>query len=203
MSLVLLAACAPVRTLIAPHAEYAAYRPTRTAVSLDERLEKAREYLDRYPEGTFAPEVRAFLDRGEAAFYAAHADSIDGLEVYLRAMPTGAHAAAARERLAQLRARKAEREETGVATIAEAKHVAQEHSRARIREVFAHWIDALLDPAPWQGPLLEAPRELIVPWSLSLPSPSCAPMEPPEDGAVTRCKKTLDLAFSLPGSGRT
>jgi hypothetical protein len=192
-----LASCSPFRDVTASVQEYAAYRPTRVAPSLHDRILAANLYLDRYPRGVFADDVRSRRGRAEAAFFASKEGSIAGLEAYLRALPEGPHATAAKDRLLVLRAEKAQREETGLAAIAEASLARATWERARVRQVTTQWIGAFLDPAAWRGSLVDAPGDVIVPWALSLPPPVCRAIEPPRGAAVRRCNKVVELPFAV------
>jgi hypothetical protein len=196
-----LAACGPVRAVIAPVDEYAAYRPSRTSFGLEQRIEAASQYLAKYPEGAFVEAARADLARDETAFYASKRGSIAGLEAYLRILPKGKHAGEASNRLTLLRSQRAQREEAGVAEAAEAEHARVSAQRVRVRETVMGWVAAFLDPAPWKSPLVDAPRALIVPWALSLPTPVCADIEPPEGARARRCVKRSTLRYMVPIDG--
>lgn len=97
--LFLLGGCAPFFTSTE---DYASYRATRTANSLDERMQALRIYLDEHPEGAFASEVKSFYERAEPLYFEVRKSTIVGLRAYLEALPNGPHAEEARARLSAL-----------------------------------------------------------------------------------------------------
>src|SRR5262249_3494945 len=71
--------------------DYAAYRATRVAPTLEERLAAAQRYLRDRPQGAFQDEVRAAFDHAEGVYYGSKRGSITGLYAYLEALPSGPH----------------------------------------------------------------------------------------------------------------
>jgi hypothetical protein len=179
-----LGACGGASTFLTSPDEYAAYRATRVEPTLEARLSAASAYLARYPGGAFAHEVRAWLRRVEPVYYDAKRGSAAGLAAYLRVLPAGAFAREAALRLGELRRA---REVADVAPAAEtaSRIDAEQEQRRRVREEIAAWVGRFLDPAAWRGPLSEAPAEVLVPYSVALPPPSCRLLEDDEMAAIT------------------
>ncbi|WP_437683286.1 tetratricopeptide repeat protein [Sorangium sp. So ce131] len=201
-----LAGCASSRPLLASHGDYAAYRATRVSRTLDERLAAASAYLARYPDGAFAGEVRVYLARAEPVYYASKRGSAAGLTAYLAALPRGAFSADARFRLGQLiRARNTGDLLSRAAQETEARLAKERAERERVREELTAWLRRFLDGEAWGRPLAQAPAEVVVPFSLTLPAPTCAPAPAPVDeragpGALV-CAKRIELPFTVKAEG--
>jgi hypothetical protein len=205
-----LAGCAALRPIVAPPDDQAAYRETRVAETIDDRLAAAEAYLERYPEGLHLAEVRAYFERAEPVLFEARRGSAGGLESYLRALPHGPHA---REALALLRGLREARDtpdEAGrQASATEARLARAAAKRAAARDAVAAWVGRFLDPAAWRGPLASAPAELVVPWSLGLPAPACREADAGEaasadEGApakrpagARRCTKMVEVEYPV------
>ena len=202
--------CAKVAFFAAPD-DYAAYRATRLGPTFEARLGAAEDYLDRFPEGAFRAPVAAYFERAEPIYFRAKQGSAAGLAAYLRALPRGPHRAEAEGRLAALAAARVGREPT----LAEVTKLGASLDRAaaerrRARAALTDWLGRLLDADLYRAPLIEAKASFIVPWSLALPSPLCAPLSREEgaettpfevEGAVRRCVKLLELPYTLVGNG--
>jgi hypothetical protein len=193
--------CAAARPILTPPDDWAAYRRTRTAPSLDERLAAGEAYLEHFPDGAFRGDVRAWFDRAEPAFFDARRADAKGLEGYLRALPHGPHA---REAYALLRVEREGRDspdEAGrQAAATEARLAMAAAKRAAARDAVAAWGARFLDPAAWSGRVAEAPAALVVPWSLGLPAPSCRSYA--EVGAAVppggrRCTKIVEIEYPV------
>jgi hypothetical protein len=199
--------CATPVAYLASPADYAAYRQTRVAPTLEARLKAADEYLTRFPDGSFQPYVRPWFERAELVFYKAKQGSLAGLEDYLRTLPRGPHGDEAAGRRSALKATRENREaELAVASSLTAKLDRASAERRAVRLSLATWIGRFLDAEVWKAPLSQARAELIIPWSLELPSPSCAPLEAPQRadlpaGAVRRCAKILELPYAVTVDG--
>jgi hypothetical protein len=207
--LVAAAGCATPVAFIASPDDYAAYRKTRIASSLEARLSAADQYLTRFPQGAFQPRVRAWFDRAELVFFRSKQGSVAGLEAYVRTLPRGPHRDEAE---GLLRGRKAAREnrqaELGVASSVTAKLDRASAERRGVRAEITAWIGRFLSAEVWKAPLSQAKAELIIPFSLELPSPSCGPVQAPEprdpalpSGAARRCAKLLELPYSVTVGG--
>lgn len=195
--------------------DWAAYRETRVAPTLEQRLEAAQRYLKDHPGGVFRDEVRAYFDHAEALYYESKKDSRAGLEAYLSALPNGPHKEAAKDRIDQLYA--LTRKEADEASAAALSRVSGPAARARtkVREDLTAWIERFLDPAVFRAPLSEARASVVIPFSLSLPSPHCqlldsappkqARVAPPgpragkadSESAFRRCTKLISLPYEI------
>jgi hypothetical protein len=201
--------CTAGERLVMSANEYGVYRRARASETLEDRLSASQEYLIRYPSGTYAPDVRAFFTRTEAAYFADAKQSIEGLEAYLRALPRGPNAKEAAIRLRDLRALdKAERTDlAGKAVVIDATVAREAERRKAVRDRIEQWLGLFLDPAVLAAPMIEAKASVIVPWSLALPWPICertgagpdAPKGPP--GAARRCTKLLQLDYRATEDG--
>lgn len=190
--------CSAAR-LTAPVGDYAAYRATRTRPRQGDRLAAAVRYLERYPKGAFAAEVRSALEQQEPAFFLARRGSVAGLEAYLRALPQGAHAGEATKELRWQREAAAHRDAAGTrAAAVEARFARAAAERERVRSTVTRWLALVADPRLYDAPLGQAPAELLVAWTLSLPRPRCTV----EDDGARHCVKVLELPYALPIEGR-
>jgi hypothetical protein len=194
---VLSTGCA-VSRLTAPVDDYRAYRATRTREHQEDRLSAAVRYLERYPRGVFAAEVRASLELQEPSFFLAKRGSVAGLVAYLSALPSGAHAAEANKELRALRDTAEHRDAMGLqAAAVEARFERAAAAREHVRKTVLRWLAFATNPRLYEAPLAEAPAELIVAWRLSLPQPACAA----SDDGGRRCVKLIELPYALPIDG--
>lgn len=192
--------CAAGRPLVASPSDYAGYRATRVAPTFDERLAAAALYLKQHPDGAYLADVRRYFERAEPVFFRSKNRSMAGLKAYLRALPRGPHSGEAAERLMELRARYDTQPESRAVVAAVDRRLDRAAAqRSAVRESVQRWLDRFLDPGAWQGPLSEAPADLVVAWSLGLPAPGCAAGEDRQEGR--RCTKLLELPFNLPVAG--
>lgn len=188
-----LAGCAP-KQLVAPTGDWAAYRSTRVARGAGDRLAAAVRYLERYPDGDFAEEVRARFEKDEPAYYARSARDARGLWAYLTALPSGPHAAEARDKLEEARLRSARPDALVAMAKATSARLAQaQRERDAVRETFVRWLGAVTDPELYARPVSEAPASFIVGWALAVPEPRCE-----LTGAWRRCFKGQSLPFTIP-----
>lgn len=185
---------------IAAPSDYAGYRATRVAPTFEDRLAAAQRYLVEHPDGRYKDQVRAAFDPAEEAFFASKKGTRIGLEAYLAALPRGPHEAAARRRLAELdtsaRSRTAELDRT-VAEVEARVSGPRAAERARVRAEIQGWLDRFLDRATWSAPIAASKASLVVPFSLSLPAPRCALLDPPEGAVARRCAKLTGLPYSV------
>jgi hypothetical protein len=187
---------------IASQGDYAAYRATRVGATFVDRLSAAQRYLDEHPDGRYKAEVRAFFDPAEELFYADKKGSKAGLESYLAVLPTGPHKEQVARRIGEIetaeRSRLAEMERTTSEVEARVSGPGAA-ARARVRAELSGWLARLLDRATYAAPLQAAAASLLVPYSLSLPSPRCALLDPPEGAAARRCAKLVELPYAVEG----
>ena len=70
LALLALAGCADaVQRVAVPVPEYTVYRQFRVADTAESKLGAGYQYLQAYPEGTYRPEVRAWLAQASAAYF--------------------------------------------------------------------------------------------------------------------------------------
>ncbi|WP_437942362.1 hypothetical protein [Sorangium sp. So ce341] len=199
-----LSGCASRPALLASHDDYAAYRATRVSRTLEGRLAAASAYLERHPEGAFAADVRAYLARAEPIYYAAKRGTAAGLAAYLATLPRGAFREDATRRLrALVRERSAGDLLSRAARETDAQLSRQRAERARIREELAAWLRRFLGREAWGRPLAEAPAEVIVPFSLTLPAPRCAPAGERAAPGAAVCAKRIALPFVVNAGGES
>ncbi|WP_437932239.1 hypothetical protein WMF37_24300 [Sorangium sp. So ce291] len=200
----LLSGCASRPALLASHDDYAAYRATRVSRTLEGRLAAASTYLERYPQGAFAGEVRAYLARAEPIYYAAKRGTAAGLTAYLATLPRGAFRGDATHRLRELvRDRSAGDLLARGARETEAQLSRQRAARARVREELAAWLNRFLGKAAWGRPLAESPAEVIVPFALTLPAPRCVPADGRAGPGAVVCAKRVELPFVVNAEGES
>ncbi len=192
--------CASGRGLVSSASDYAAYRQTRVAPTFDDRLAAAARYLDERPSGRFRAEVGAYFSDAEAVYWQRQQKTKTGVEAYLAALPRGPHHEAASQRLAEIEER-ARARARATEIVEQRVSGAAATARARVREVFQDYLAGFLDRAVYDAPLSQAAAALIVPYSLALPSPRCAPIDPPEGAAAHRCAKVVELPYSVEGAG--
>lgn len=190
--------CGSLASYTAPSGDYAAYRSTRLGVSFDARVSAAATYLERYPQGAFAVEVRRYFEQAEPVFYGAKSGSIPGLMGYLRALPKGPHSEQALSELRSLQKRQTDEEEMRGAVEMGARLSLRTMERTRVRTEIEAWVGRFLDAGVWSRPLMEAPDELIVAWRLGLPQPVCGEPEAGEPSEYARrCSKLLELPYTV------
>lgn len=189
------ASCAATRSLGASAGDWSAYRATRVSGSLEGRLAASVRYLERYPEGTFAPDVRAWFASAEPVYFEVKRQSAAGLYAYLATLPRGPHAADARDTLRRFEARTTVEGFDASALRADARIAAAAASRAEARGEILGYAWSFLDPDAWSRPLGEAKAELVTRWSLRVPRPVCQFDDGAPGGGVRRCAKILELPY--------
>ncbi|WP_437738115.1 hypothetical protein [Sorangium sp. So ce1335] len=199
-----LSGCASRPAILASADDYAAYRATRVSRTFEGRLAAASNYLERYPDGAFAGEVRAYLARAEPVYYAAKRGTAAGLTAYLATLPRGAFREDAAHRLrALVRDRNAGDLLARAARETEAQLSRQRAARARVREELAAWLRRFLGSDAWGRPLAEAPAEVVVPFSLALPAPRCASADERAGPGAVVCAKRIELPFAVSAGGES
>jgi hypothetical protein len=196
---VALAGCNAGRVFVASPGDWAEYRRVRLAETLDERIAAAFEYLERRPDGMYAERVRRYFERVEPLYYKARQRSIAGLEAYLSALPRGPHAEDALGELVLRRGAARDRSlaERSVDALGRRLDAGRE-ARREAADLLLAWVERLLTPALWRAPLADAPAELLLPWRLALPAPSCVPSDAP---TTLRCDKPLVRRFGVVEDG--
>jgi hypothetical protein len=183
------------RRVTAPASDYADYRAVRVASSVPLRLQAAARYLDLHPDGSFHEEVADWFAKIERLFYEASADSPQGMQAYLAALPKGPHAANAQQRLDAFRdtAKAAAGERlVAMAAVFEKRLAAAAQSREDVLTAYSSWLRRLVDFDGWGRPLDEASDEVKKAWSEG-PVPRCEP---------DRCTKLLEIPYELEVGGK-
>ncbi len=155
-----LLACAACRTLTAPPAELEDYRAFRVAAAEGTRLARAKRYVDRYPRGVFADEVRRAFDAEEPRYFARAQASREAARDYLVDLPDGPHAPAARALLRALGTTMEDAELSDVAARARSEGAHLEALAARRRlvgQTLTKAMEALLDPHLLGAPAADLP----------------------------------------------
>jgi hypothetical protein len=153
-------ACVVGRQLVADNGELASYRAFRVAAHEGARLRGAQRYLEAYPNGQWASEVRAAFEEEEPAYFEQAKSSRDSVRDYLVDLPRGPHADAALSLLVALDARVEDVETARLlrdARRTEASLESAASKRRRIGETIADTMAALLDPSLYGAPLADAP----------------------------------------------
>ena len=196
-----LAACQP-QAFIASPSDYAGYRATRVAPTFEGRLAAAQRYLEEHPDGRFREEVRSFFNPAEEAFFTVNKGTKDGLRAYLATLPTGPHREQAARRIGEIetaeRSSRAEMDRSSAEVTARVSGRAA-RERTRVREEIQAWVGRFLERGAFTEPLAAASADLVVSFSLSLPSPRCTLLEVPEGAVARRCVKLLELPYSVEG----
>ncbi|MCS6899648.1 MAG: hypothetical protein RMJ98_08400 [Myxococcales bacterium] len=182
------------RALSSPE-EYEAYRTTRVGYTTEARLQAAKVYLGRYPEGRFAEEVRRRFEVEEGMFYRASSRTKHGLDWYLQTLPDGPHATEANLMLLELARREAAEQEDELVKRGRSieRRLAQaERLRREVVEALVGWISALASSQAWGKPTWEQPTELLQ-GIRGLPEPGrCDDL---------RCTRTRTMEFLIPAAG--
>jgi hypothetical protein len=172
----LVAALAPsCQSLVASPAEYGAYRAVRVAPTLPEQLRAAWSYLERYPEGAFHADVSQWFGRIEPLFYEASADSAQGMQRYLDALPRGPHAVPAAERRDALVAEGKSRAGEGLAKAAaafEERLARAAQTREDVVSAYSSWVARLTAFDGWGRPLEPLSEPFASSW-MADPAPAC------------------------------
>jgi hypothetical protein len=94
--------CSAWNRVAAGSSDYELYRQTRLAATLEERLSASHDYLSEHPQGRWRREVERWYHQAEPRYFEAARDSVERLESYLALLPSGPHAKAAEQRIAEL-----------------------------------------------------------------------------------------------------
>ena len=178
--------------------DYADYRQTRVGETEERRLTAASRYLSDRPDGAYAEEVARLLKKREPAYFAAQEKSPAGLARYVAMLPNGPHAREARSRLRAIREQEAGPDPLLVAAAATRVRLEKAAARRDAAQAALHdWIARLVDPSVYAAPLSEARGDLVVAFSLSLPTPLCKSAS--FDGEEVRvCAKEQHLLYDIP-----
>ncbi|MET0794658.1 MAG: hypothetical protein ABW061_24265 [Polyangiaceae bacterium] len=190
----LLAACASTARVTGDFGEYRSYRQTRVATTLEAKLGASERYLNEYPKGDYANEVRRWFVPAEKRYFKLSQDNLPRLRAYLDALPRGPHAAAATERIAELESRRvfADRREQRLLDRAQGFEQrlseAAEQRRAFLRE-FVLLTRLLGATRSFGQPTSELDSELLLRFRVRQPPGHC-------EG--DHCVKVLPFAYAVP-----
>jgi hypothetical protein len=162
-ALAVILACEGCTTMLAPPDDLADYRAYRVAAPEGTRLRRAKDYLERHPNGRFAGEVRAAFDEEEPHYFARAQESRRGVRNYLADLPDGPHAEAALALLVAFGRDMREAELADIARRAQRDEAMLEAAATQRREASAAVLDTLallLDDDVYGAPLSQAPPKL-------------------------------------------
>lgn len=190
-----LAGCAPAARLIGDPAEYRAYRETRARYTTEQRLVAATKYLEAYPEGAYAGEVRARFEVEEAAFYDAQSKTSDDLEWYLHVLPDGPHAQQAHLTLSQTSLQEHAEAHDELLTAGrnqERRLKRASRSRTDVTDTFNRWVTAFSTVTSWGRPTSALPGDMTSDFR-----------RPPDAGRCNDivCTRVEAIPFQVPIAG--
>jgi hypothetical protein len=138
--------------MFARPSELAAYRSFRTADHEGLRLARAQAYLEQFPSGAWANEVRAVFEVEEPQWFEAAQTSRARARAYLVDLPQGPHADAARALL--LLFDEHQEDLDTVQLLSDARRTAamldaESTRRRRLGDLVLEELAALLDPSTW------------------------------------------------------
>lgn len=191
----LLCGCASLPTLTERPEEYALYRAARVAPTQEERLRAADRYLREVPRGPHRKQLKAWFDREEEIYYLAAFNRVTALYAYEEALPNGPHIAEVKSRIAQLAARRVQKqqkvdEEDAAIAAGQARLARADSSRRAFVATFRQWAGRIAAIHSFGEPTSELDDETIFAFRLSPPRGSCH---------GDACKKLLELSFDVPG----
>lgn len=188
--------CGLGQRIVASPRDWEAFRQTRVAPTLETRLQATARYLDEHPDGSFREQADGWFRSAEPVYWAAKRGSAAGLSAYVQTLPGGPHAEEARRRLdARREQARQDAAFAGVGAAIETRLARVAAERERSRDEAEAWIRRLVDPEVWRGPVAEAPRSFLVPWSLGLPPPKCSV----DEAGERRCVKVVELPYRVAG----
>jgi len=183
-------ACASTARITGDFEEYRSYRQARVASTVEEKLGASSQYLELYPKGDYADEVRRWFGPAELRYFKLSKDNLPRLRAYLAVLPRGPHAVAVADRISELESvgvyaarreqRMLERARTFELRLAEAA----EQRRAFLRE-FARLTRLLAATHTLGRPLAELDPELLHRQAAS-------------DCEGDRCLTILPLTYAVP-----
>lgn len=193
-ALLVLSSCASTARITGNFPEYRAYRQTRVATTLEQRLGASDRYLRDYPQGDYRDEVRAWFGPAEKRYFKLSWNSLPRLRAYLDAMPHGPHAEAAADRITELDSRRVFAERREQRMMARAQSFEDRLARAaEQRRAFLQEIAALsrgvAATRSFGQPTSELDSELLLRFRVRQPPGRC-------EG--DRCNKAVPFVFSVP-----
>ncbi len=187
--------CGGAARVLASPAETDAYRRTRASYTIEDRLVAATRYLEAYPTGRFAADVRRRFELEEARFYAQKRGRVDGLDWYLLVLPRGPHAAEASLLRADYKKREEELSRTGQLRAAwsmERRLARAEASRKQAVELVTTFLAGAAASDAWGAPLWQQPKDVLG-----------VLRDAPNPGRCDdlRCARFASVPFAIPVAG--
>ena len=186
--------CVVAQRLGAPLQERAIYREARVAPTLEQRLAAAHEYLDDYPEGRWADELRSWLVEADAGYFARIRDNLPALRGYLSILPAGTRGREISVRIEEL--------EHAAAVAAQQEAVWEhraieldceldraEQQRNALVEQFQRFLRFAAAIRTWGEPISALDQDFLERWRDEEPPPRCLEQQ---------CTKTLLLPYAIP-----
>jgi hypothetical protein len=208
----LLGACAATARMTGGFGDYASYRRTRLAPTLEERLGAADRYLRNYPHGDYRAEVRAWFGPAEKHYFKLAWNNLPRLRAYLDEMPQGPHADAVVDRIGELESRsefanQREARELLHASSIEARLARAAENRREFLHEFATLSGALARTRSFGEPTSNLDSELLLRFRVRQPAGSCDeshctklfsyPFAVPEDKSIVDREATATLEIAL------
>lgn len=189
--------CASTARLTGNFGDYAAYRRTRLAPTLEQRLGAAERYLRAFPEGDYHEEVRSWFLRTEKHYFKLSWNNLPRLRAYLDAMPHGPHAEAVTDRITELESRRIFEDRRDQRMLEHAQGIEDRLAEAASqRRGFLHEVTALTRALgatrSFGEPTSELDSELLLRFRVRQPPGSCQ---------RDRCAKTFSFSYAVPQSG--
>ena len=183
--------------------EYSAYRTFRYETNPDRRTALGSEYLHEYPQGNFRSSVMGEVSHQEEDFWEERRSTLQGLQAYLHAFPSGTHAGEARARVevyeterrrqveAQATAEQAERER-----LAAERRASNERQRLFARNTILFWLRQFGTLDGW-GEMIPVVAQRNPDFNTAFGG------EPPPVCRAGRCRKAFQTDFFVPQPGRS
>ncbi len=190
----LLVACASTARVTGDFGDYHAYRRTRVATTLEEKLGASERYLRDYPKGDYNEAVRRWFLPAEERYFKLTGENLPRLRAYLDAMPRGPHAESVNNRIIALESRrkKAEQREQRESDRAhgfeQRLSEAADQRRTFLRE-FVLLTRVLGGTHTFGEPTSELDSELLLRFRVRPPAGHC-------EG--DRCLKVLPFVYAVP-----
>jgi len=190
----LLGGCATTARVTGDYGEYASYRRTRLAFTLEDRLGASERYLRDYPDGAYHEEVRRWFTPAEKRYFKLAWNNLPRLRAYLDEMPRGPHAEAVSERISALESRRVFAERREQRFNAHVSGIAMELDQAaRQRREFLHEFAALAGALGavrgFGEPTSELGSELLLRFRVRQPPGTCS-------GDL--CQKDFAFPYAVP-----
>ncbi|MDP3279283.1 MAG: hypothetical protein Q8Q09_29095 [Deltaproteobacteria bacterium] len=184
--------------------EFAAYRAVRYETNADERTRLGSEYVSQYPQGRFIAGVQGEVSAREETFWEERRSTVEGLQAYLDAYPSGTHRGEARARLdvyegerRALQTARETREREERERLEQQRQAQNERQRTFMRETLLYWLRSTGAITGWGSELGEVARtntEFAANFQNTPPVPVCR---------GGRCRKSYQLDFFVPVPGRS